>query len=80
METVQNDGRSYRDDVSGTVTATSRTDTCDRCERDTAHTVRIEIRTESRKGEENAEFSREPYRVVTCPRCGTERAQRMNNA
>jgi hypothetical protein len=41
--------------------------------------VHVEIRTESRK-KENAEFSREPYRVSTCVRCDSESVQRMNNA
>jgi hypothetical protein len=39
----------------------------------------VEIRTESTKAE-NAEFSREPYRVATCVVCGDEDAVRMNNA
>ncbi len=52
---------------------------CDNCERETSHDVSVEIRTESKK-RENAEFSREPYRVTTCQACGKERSQRMNNA
>ena len=52
---------------------------CDECGAETLHEVRVEIRTESEK-EENAEFSREPYRVVTCSECGHETATRMNNA
>ena len=52
---------------------------CESCERETAHRVRIEIRTESTK-RENAQFSREPYRVATCVACGGESAIRMNNA
>ncbi|EJN58625.1 hypothetical protein HSB1_31030 [Halogranum salarium B-1] len=39
----------------------------------------MELRTESSKPE-NAEFSREPYRVSTCMECQTETTQRMNNA
>lgn len=54
-------------------------ESCPGCGRDTVHEVRVEIRTESDK-EENAAFSREPYRVATCSDCGTERATRMNNA
>ncbi|WP_459076986.1 DUF7835 family putative zinc beta-ribbon protein [Halolamina salina] len=61
------------------MTTTSRTNTCDRCDRKTEHTVRIEVRTESQK-EENIKFSREPYRVSTCSECGTKQVQRMNNA
>lgn len=56
-----------------------QTEHCGECERDTRHAVSVEIRTESGK-QENAEFSREPYRVATCVACGTESAQRMNNA
>ena len=52
---------------------------CGNCGGETLHDVRVEIRTESEKAE-NAEFSREPYRVVTCTECGTESATRMNDA
>jgi hypothetical protein len=52
---------------------------CEDCERDTQHAVSVEIRTESGKVE-NAEFSREPYRVAKCVACGSESVQRMNNA
>lgn len=52
---------------------------CTDCGGETLHDVRVEIRTESDQ-EENAEFSREPYRVVTCHDCGVETATRMNNA
>jgi len=54
-------------------------ESCESCGHETAHEVRIEIRTESTK-RENAEFSREPYRVATCVACGDESAIRMNNA
>lgn len=54
-------------------------ETCARCGRETPHEVCIQLRTESRK-QENAEFSREPYRVSTCRVCGTEESVRMNNA
>ncbi|ESP87816.1 DUF7835 family putative zinc beta-ribbon protein [Candidatus Halobonum tyrrellensis] len=57
----------------------SITEACPHCDGETHHDVRVEIRTESEK-EKNAEFSREPYRVVTCHECGTESAMRMNNA
>lgn len=52
---------------------------CDNCGRETSHSVSVEIRTESKK-RENAEFSREPYRVTRCQSCGEEKSQRMNNA
>ena len=55
------------------------TESCDVCEHDTTHSVSIELRTESGKAE-NAEFSREPYRVTECKVCGAESSQRMNNA
>ncbi|WP_458207850.1 DUF7835 family putative zinc beta-ribbon protein [Haladaptatus sp. NG-SE-30] len=54
-------------------------ETCDTCGIDTPHQVDIEIRTESDESK-NAEFSREPYRVTTCERCGETTASRMNNA
>jgi len=50
---------------------------CAECERATAHEVSIELRTEN-PDSENASFSREPYRVAECQRCGettTERCQ-----
>ncbi|MEZ3143169.1 hypothetical protein [Halobaculum sp. MBLA0143] len=52
---------------------------CRECGRETSHRVRVEIRTES-EAAENAQFSREPYRVSTCTECGTESVTRMNNA
>jgi len=52
---------------------------CDDCDRQTLHQVSVQIRTESRK-EENAQFSREPYRVSECQNCGSRSSQRMNNA
>ena len=55
------------------------TEDCDRCERSTPHEVAVEILTESRKTE-NAEFSREPYRVSECRVCGATTKRRMNNA
>ena len=55
------------------------TESCDECGRDTPHEVSVQIRTESQK-RENAEFSREPYRVTECQVCGESSSQRMNNA
>ena len=55
------------------------TEYCESCGNDTQHKVRVELRTESSK-EENAEFSREPYRVAVCTKCEGETVQRMNNA
>lgn len=54
-------------------------ETCSACREPRVHRVRVEIRTES-ECEENAQFSREPYRVATCRNCGTESVTRMNNA
>lgn len=55
------------------------TEYCEDCGTETGHEVSIQIRTESVK-EQNSEFSREPYRVSECQRCGTRSNQRMNNA
>lgn len=52
---------------------------CEQCGQERPHEVSIELRTESSK-EENAEFSREPYRVAECTACGTTTQTRMNNA
>jgi hypothetical protein len=55
------------------------TEFCEECQTETLHNVSVQIRTESSK-EDNAEFSREPYRVQECQRCGSCTSQRMNNA
>jgi len=55
------------------------TEYCENCGLDTLHEVSVQIRTESGK-KENAQFSREPYRVSECTRCGHRSSQRMNNA
>lgn len=52
---------------------------CANCGVETLHEVSVQIRTESRKTE-NAQFSREPYRVRECQRCGHRDSQRMNDA
>lgn len=52
---------------------------CENCEAETPHDIHIGIRIESSK-QENAEFSREPYRISTCVICGMESVIRMNNA
>jgi hypothetical protein len=52
---------------------------CEDCDRRTPHEVSVEMRTESEHNE-NAEFSREPYRVSTCQNCNRETTTRMNNA
>jgi hypothetical protein len=54
------------------------TEYCEDCDSDTLHQVSVQMRTESTKTE-NAEFSREPYRVAECQRCGTRSSQRMND-
>ena len=56
-----------------------RLEPCESCGDETPHEVRIEVRTES-SACENAEFSREPYRVATCVVCGDESTVRMNDA
>ncbi|WP_435333122.1 hypothetical protein [Haloarchaeobius sp. TZWWS8] len=55
------------------------TEHCDCCGGDTLHKVSVQLITESTKAE-NAQFSREPYRVKECQACGTRSSQRMNNA
>jgi len=69
---------------SGTMATTDdsvadRTEECCDCERETPHDISVEILTESTK-EENAEYSREPYRVSECRICGSRTTIRMNNA
>jgi hypothetical protein len=59
--------------------STETVEPCEECGEQTPHDVRIEIQTESTKSE-NTEFSREPYRVTECTRCGATRDKRMNNA
>ena len=55
------------------------TERCENCGLETIHDVSVQIRTESHKNE-NAQFSREPYRVTECQQCGFRRSKRMNNA
>lgn len=55
----------------------TRTESCEQCGTDTPHEVGIEIRTEG--SGENEAYSREPYRVAECTRCGCEVATRMND-
>ncbi len=55
------------------------TEHCAACDSRTIHQVSIQMRTENDETE-NAEFSREPYRVTECQRCGTRSSQRMNSA
>ncbi|RBI59118.1 hypothetical protein DMJ13_23365 [halophilic archaeon] len=57
----------------------TRREFCENCAQETPHHVSIEIREESPK-KENTEFSREPYRIVTCQTCNKTTHQRMNNA
>lgn len=52
---------------------------CSGCGRETPHDVSVKILTESSKPE-NAQFSREPYRVSVCQVCDAETSLRMNNA
>jgi hypothetical protein len=55
------------------------TEYCAQCDRETLHSVSIQIRTESTK-QRNTAFSREPYRVSECQECNARESQRMNNA
>lgn len=54
-------------------------ETCEHCGQERPHEVSSKLRTES-STEENAEFSREPYRVAECTVCGMTTQTRMNNA
>ena len=54
------------------------TEHCPGCDRNTPHEVAIEILEESATSK-HAEYSREPYRVTTCRRCGEETKTRMND-
>lgn len=53
---------------------------CEHCNRETQHTVQIQLLTESKKDNANAVYSREPYRVSECLGCGNSTSVRMNNA
>jgi len=55
------------------------TEECESCARQTPHEVTVTLLTESDHAE-NAEFSREPYRVSVCQACGEQTERRMNNA
>jgi len=55
------------------------TEECDECDRQTPHTISVTILTESSQTE-NAQFSREPYRISECRVCGAVERTRMNNA
>ena len=55
------------------------TEECDDCDRQTPHTISVKILTESTQAE-NAQYSREPYRISECDVCGTVERTRMNNA
>ncbi|WP_159899014.1 DUF7835 family putative zinc beta-ribbon protein [Salinirussus salinus] len=57
---------------------TTMTEACSDCGRETPHEVNVRILTESTTPD-NAEFSREPYRVSECRVCGTTTTTRMNN-
>ena len=52
---------------------------CLDCGRKQPHEVSIDILTESTDSD-NAEFSREPYRISECRACGETARTRMNNA
>jgi hypothetical protein len=52
---------------------------CGECGCEQPHDVSIDLLTES-DSEENAAFSREPYRVAECQVCGATTKTRMNDA
>jgi len=55
------------------------TEECDECDQQTPHTITVKILTESSQPE-NAQYSREPYRISECRVCGDTERTRMNNA
>jgi len=55
------------------------TEHCEHCNRKTPHSVQIQLRTEGDESDDNAMYSREPYRVSECQGCGETSAVRMNN-
>ncbi|MFB6078512.1 MAG: hypothetical protein ABEJ80_05995 [Halarchaeum sp.] len=55
------------------------TESCGNCGKETPHDVSVELKTESER-DENAAFSREPYRISKCRVCGEQTSTRMNNA
>ncbi|MCU4717194.1 DUF7835 family putative zinc beta-ribbon protein [Halapricum hydrolyticum] len=57
---------------------TERSEFCEHCGRETVHSITLQLVTESDRSD-NAEFSREPYRVTECLACGEQTAVRMNN-
>lgn len=58
-----------------------RSEQCSACARITQHRVTLEIREESTTAVGDAKkYSREPYRIATCSRCGHTTAVRMNDA
>jgi len=52
---------------------------CATCGSEQPHDVSIDILTES-DDDENASFSREPYRIAECQVCGATSKTRMNDA
>jgi hypothetical protein len=65
--------------ASKTPSTDGMTEACEACGRQTRHEVSVELRTES-DDDQNAQFSREPYRVTRCCECDRTESQRMNNA
>ena len=55
----------------------TQTEECAACGMETTHQISIEIIKEG-EDDENG-FSREPYRIAECVKCGTETQQRVNN-
>lgn len=51
---------------------------CEICNRETEHEVSVQILEEGVG--DGAQYSREPYRVKECQRCGEKTRKRMNNA
>lgn len=62
-----------------TATGSPLEEFCERCERETRHTVQIHLRVENADADQ-PKCSREPYRVSECAACEATNTKRMNDA
>lgn len=67
MSSTRTEGQRWTSDV---------VEACETCERETRHSVTVEMRSEN----PDSAFAREPYRVAECCECGRASTTRMNNA
>ncbi|RQG96026.1 DUF7835 family putative zinc beta-ribbon protein [Natrarchaeobius chitinivorans] len=52
---------------------------CESCDGVTQHVVTVQLITEGDSAD-NSPYSREPYRIAECQRCGETQTLRMNDA